>query len=203
MGYLDKWNAIGQACHQISVEKGWYQSERSDAEMVQLMVTELAEATEEVRNNRAPIWFASQEYAQVDIVDNISLALDLASQGHKPEGELIEIADCAIRILDFCAAKNLELDVAFDYEKVFANPSFLRSYLIYTRPAEIHFAVVKRLCAAVDPASQPQIQTIIFSSALTMLIAYCTSREWSLEDAMKVKMAYNRTRSFRHGNKVL
>ena len=69
--------------------KGWWDKPRSALEVHMLMVSEIVEATEEVRRNTLPDYEA----------------------GGKPEGEAVELVDCMIRIMEYFAYKkswNLE-----------------------------------------------------------------------------------------------
>ena len=93
--------------HRWAKIKGWLDVKRSAPECHMLMVTEIAEATEEVRKKSPPV------YGDV-----------------KPEGEAIELADCVIRIME-----------------------------------------------------------------------YFGKNGWNLEEALRLKMAYNDSRPYRHGNK--
>ncbi len=68
--------------HQIAKEKGWWDDERNDAELIALMHSELSEALEAMRNH------ATQE--------------DIAE----------ELADCCIRIFDYCGARGIDLQKA-------------------------------------------------------------------------------------------
>ena len=61
--------------------------QRSPLENQMLAVTEIAEATESVRNGEEPIWF----------------------NGDKPEGEAVEIADTIFRLLDHAEKYNLDV----------------------------------------------------------------------------------------------
>lgn len=58
--------------------KGWHDKERPPLEYHMLMVSEIAEATEEARKSMPPVYV----------------------KDGKPEGELIELADAVIRIAD-------------------------------------------------------------------------------------------------------
>lgn len=105
--------AMAGECFETAQSKGWHdpEIEKTPLEFHMLMVSEIAEATEAVRNGQE--------------------ALFVDSDNGKPEGEAVELADCVIRIFD-----------------------------------------------------------------------YCESRGFDIGKAMQLKMAYNKTRSFRHGNKL-
>ncbi|MFA5355855.1 MAG: hypothetical protein WC301_00395 [Candidatus Omnitrophota bacterium] len=67
-------------CHLIASDKGWWDSERNDGELIALMHSELSEALEAMRNHGTK--------------DNIAE----------------ELADCCIRIFDYCGARGIDLD---------------------------------------------------------------------------------------------
>lgn len=69
-------------CHLIAKEKGWWETERNDAELIALMHSELSEALEAMRNH-----------------------------GTK-ESVAEELADCCIRIFDYCGARGIDLKEA-------------------------------------------------------------------------------------------
>ena len=69
-------------CHKIAKEKGWWDKERSDGELIALMHSELSEALEAMRN-------------------------------HGTKDEIAEeLADCCIRIFDYCGEKEIDLEDA-------------------------------------------------------------------------------------------
>lgn len=85
---LDEW---ATETHELSREKGWYDGNpRRALEYHMLIVAEIAEASEEVRADTPPVYY----------------------KDGKPEGELIELADAVIRILDYCKAMNYNLEEA-------------------------------------------------------------------------------------------
>jgi NTP pyrophosphatase (non-canonical NTP hydrolase) len=87
--------------YESAKEKGWWDIEQSFSDKMILFHNEISEAVEEYRNGH-PV-------TEIYIKDG------------KPEGVPIELADCIIRILDFCAHYNLPIEDALrikvDYNK--------------------------------------------------------------------------------------
>lgn len=52
-----------------------------------------------------------------------------------------------------------------------------------------------------DTATKPEGILIELSDAIIRIADYCGHQGWDLEQALKIKMAYNKTRSYRHGGK--
>ena len=76
---IKKWIEL---CHSTAKEKGWWDFERSDGELIALMHSELSEALEAMRN----------ELGREAIAE--------------------ELADCCIRIFDYCGAHDIDLEKA-------------------------------------------------------------------------------------------
>lgn len=77
--------------HSANKQKGWYDDEqpRHPAVFHMLIVSEIAEATESVRNNELDFWF---------------------DENGKPQGESIEMIDALVRILDYCGYRKWDVD---------------------------------------------------------------------------------------------
>ncbi|KPK97772.1 MAG: hypothetical protein AMJ95_07195 [Omnitrophica WOR_2 bacterium SM23_72] len=69
-----------EICHTIAKEKGWWDEERNEGELIALMHSELSEALEAMRQHAS----------------NEAIAE--------------ELADCCIRIFDYCGARGIDLE---------------------------------------------------------------------------------------------
>ena len=81
-----------KTCYRIAKQKGWWDKERSDGEVIALMHSELSEALEAMRNS------------------------------HGREAISEELADCCIRIFDYCGRKKINLEKSLD-KKIEKNKS--------------------------------------------------------------------------------
>ncbi len=69
-------------CHRVAQNKGWWDDPRNDGELIALMHSELSEALEAMRNHGAQAALAE------------------------------ELADCCIRIFDYCGSRKIDLEKA-------------------------------------------------------------------------------------------
>jgi hypothetical protein len=92
-----------KAVHDLAIQKGFYEKPRSPLESHMLMVSEIAEASEEVRADCPDSYYVEGDTGPV----------------RKPEGEMIELVDCMIRIMDYFAYKDWDLEAALRCKHVY------------------------------------------------------------------------------------
>lgn len=106
--------------HLNAVEHGWWEEERSFGEIIALCHSELSEALEEYRNNKPQVYFTGYDMCdrKIEQEEPFEGAYGIC----KPEGIAIELADCIIRILDYCGRNNIDIEYALnlkhEYNKV-------------------------------------------------------------------------------------
>ena len=81
-------NEFAREVHENSVRHGWWDEERELPEIIALCHSELSEALEAYRNGEEMVWM----------------------NGEKPDGIAVEMCDCIIRILDYLAEENIDID---------------------------------------------------------------------------------------------
>ncbi len=94
---------------QLAIDKGWYNKARKLHEQTFLAAGELHEAGEEYRSGH-PL-----QHIYPKGQSNVTYAADpmvVAGVAVKPEGFPMEVADCLIRLLDFAASRDINIDDA-------------------------------------------------------------------------------------------
>ena len=154
-------------------EKGWDEEKRSKAELHMLMITEIAEASEEVRGGK----------------------LSYYEEDGKPEGEAIELADLCLRIMHRFSDKGWDLDDA-----ILGRRSVFHYHIEGYSPLEFHHRLAKIIILASEVEEKDCLAAIVH---LCDLWCHAMSFPILLEDAIRGKMKYNQTRPYRHGGKKL
>ena len=85
--------------HKNAVDHGWWEDDRSFPEIIALCHSELSEALEEYRNR----------HGANDIYYKYTTDRNKTSLTGKPEGIPIELADCIIRIFDYCGKEGIDI----------------------------------------------------------------------------------------------
>lgn len=111
-------NELAKQIHETAINHGWWEKERELPELIALFHSELSEALEEYREKRPHVWYLCN-MGMTKPCNPDCERLHLANvacpwRGEKPEGTAIELADCIIRILDYCAHANIDIDAAIE-----------------------------------------------------------------------------------------
>jgi hypothetical protein len=172
--------------YEIAVSKGWHEQVRSLGEVTALFHSEVSEALECYRDpshKPGDIWH---------------------SDGGKPEGVVIELADLLIRIGDTVEDMKIPVDVKMVNHRVSdLGLGFERnSETILEQLADIHMSLSLAYQASVLWHVPEGGDTANYlADALEKSGYLCRSNGWDLEKAVIEKMEYNASRPHRHGGK--
>lgn len=167
--------------HTVAIAKGWWEKPREMGEMIALAHSEISEALEEVRNGKLETYYT-----------------DVGAGGpRKPEGFYVELADAVIRLLDTAGSR--KVDIVLDDGRV----------------REFHPNLPTNLCRIHRQLSEAGLWGELleqdwarahFHEAMQQVISTIFALAKHLgKDLMPVveeKMAYNRSRPYRHGGKA-
>lgn len=108
-------NIFAVEVHQNAVEHGWWDEERSFGEIIALCHSELSEALEEFRDRR-PMVYCEALGTNNACKDGECGGIECLSwfNGRKPEGIAVEMADCIIRILDWCGKEGVDIEAILE-----------------------------------------------------------------------------------------
>ena len=87
-------NELAKRCHNDAESMGWYDEgkTKSDLELLLMIITEVVETVEELRKPEPQMHYYNSD------------------KPTKPEGVAVELADTIIRLLDFCAYKQIDIE---------------------------------------------------------------------------------------------
>ena len=116
-------NELAAVVHENAVAHGWWEQERELPEILMLCVSELAEALEEYRSGRPVLYFPCNAGGVCCEEDGSAHCgsrpynpenpdAPCSAQSKKPEGVSVELADCMIRILDYCGHAGIDIEEA-------------------------------------------------------------------------------------------
>lgn len=106
-------NEFAKEVHQNAKGHGWWDEERSFGDIIALCHSELSEALEEYRNGK-PLLYGKTDGKCGNCISDICDCEDLRDtpecKKYKPEGIAVELADCIIRILDYCGKEGIDIE---------------------------------------------------------------------------------------------
>lgn len=106
-------NELIKEVHENAVNHGWWEEKKSFGDVTALFHSEISEAFEEHRNGHKP----TEIYTKCDMIEikakgGGGCGVCKTCPANKPEGIPIELADCIIRILDYCGHEGIDIEEA-------------------------------------------------------------------------------------------
>ena len=106
-------NELAKEIRDNAVEPGWYEEPRPFPEIIALCHSELSEALEEYMDGRPAIYYkcdATEIDPCLPDCQYYSEESPCNCRGIKPEGAHPELIDCVIRIFNYCAFTETDID---------------------------------------------------------------------------------------------
>ena len=197
------WNEFAREVHQNAVEHGWWDEPLTFGDIVSLCHSEISEALEEFRAGRPLVYFVETNGFVVTAMDE--------RQGEKPEGIAVELTDGVLRILDSMVLEGIQPEEAMDRARAAREtwaqlgddlPEHLCKGGMGDLAAELHLYISMAYRNWLNGTGKGPIAT-------RMALVILRIQEWAeeagvdLEQVLREKFAYNKTRPYRHGGKAL
>ena len=186
---------LQREAHAIAKDHGWWDEERSFGDLIALVHSELSEALEAYREHGLKDW-RSHTYS-----DGFKDGVPDYMEG-KPEGVPSELADVVIRVANMAEHYHWALDAApIPEPEEWMEFSPAKSFGDWIGLCHIHAS--DALIAAWMPPERftsPLVSLNLVVRTVQRMAAYYGI---DLDAAIEAKMAYNRTRPYRHGGKGL
>lgn len=180
---------MAREAFETAEEKGWHDKARDYDDIIALINSELGEAVEELRTNAD---ISHRYYRDGD---------------EKPEGFVVEIADAVIRVFDFIGyfethefaidemCKGYRNAVGIFNERNIKTPS--ATGLVNTLMGTLTNAYI------LLESDEPQQSVFSLGAFIAFADHWFKLKNISFESVLKEKMQFNKSREYRHGNRVM
>ncbi len=189
-------NELAEEIHLNAVAHGWWDEPRTFGDIIALCHSELSEALEEFRDSKPNLYYNCMGFGEnrgmairdIDCyVDEIQcITTDCTWCDKKPEGVAVELADCAIRILDAFGMRGIEVNII----------------TIYDRVAKTFGDFITECHCALSFAYQLQNYAYL-NDCLSWIYKWAEENNVDMDEIIRIKHEFNKTRPFRHGGKAL
>lgn len=187
-------NEFAKEIHANACDKGFWDEPRPLDELCALMISELAEALEEARAGRPMEWYGcAMEFIGNGMCEggkcDFQKGEPCIAKGHKPEGIAVEMADCAIRIMDYLGSVEYELEEFDDFDDpVDISTAFMRvvSEIVKARIYHKNYFGIS-------------LENAMLENALHHILSWFEANGLDFEDIARRKHEYNKTRERLHG----
>lgn len=194
-------NEFAKEIHANACAHGFWDEPRPFDELCALMISELSEALEEARAGRPMEWFGcAMEFIGNGMCEggkcDFQKGEPCIAKGRKPEGVAVEMADCAIRILDYLG--NGECDVG----KILAENEDYPKFVGKVKPLTKAFMHASELiCNAWrwHCLEDKALRCTPLVGALACILDWFEANGLDFEAIARRKHEYNKTRERLHG----
>lgn len=189
---MKDYNALATIIHENAVSHGWWEKERSFAEIVALIHSELSEALEEYRSGKPFLYFVIETIQQDGkVIPEMRTDYGDGNYGdEKPEGIVVELADTVIRILDYAGKRKWDIQEATELRSGIKNKGFTLPELV----AKCHYFVS-------EGYADEESRSVYFADCINLISSWCADNGGDLDEAIVIKHEYNKSRPYRHGGK--
>ena len=178
------YNALSQKAHSAAVAAGWHDIKRSQKELLCLIVSEMFEAMEAWRNNKVSIINEVQKENLYKLLEvNITEFKKVFKRDVKDSVQ-DELADVFIRTLDMAGYYKITIPEVYPLQPL---DNILDDTWSFT---ELCFEVSKQ-----------DVTRLGIATILGYIVGICNKYGYDLLTHIELKMAYNATRGYKHGNK--
>ncbi len=197
--------------HENALKHGWWDKERPYGEVISLLHSEISEALEEYRAGRPNVWFPCEEgndhhpCKPVDTADCLNFGNEEECQyrSKKPEGICIELLDAVIRILDWFGALGAQLNDCKTVDELIAKiPNGLKEEMKDAEFPEVTAFLHSTVTHAYESGEKTELMGHHMMVCMAIIFYWIRLQGEDAEKLIVMKHEYNKTRPYRHGNKV-
>lgn len=181
-----------------AVKHGWHEEEKSNAHWLMMVCTEVAEAVQADRKGNYMDDLDEEGLKTVLAKDHVGLFNKYYSDTIEGKVES-ELADICIRVFDLMGVCNVEAKDGFStfgYEVKYAKEhSFTENAIMVTRTI-----VLCNLNSSISVKAE--MFCVLYKSILSSVFEWAEALGIDLVQHINLKMRYNESREYHHGNKL-
>jgi len=189
-------NKLRDEIHDNAVKHGFWEGERSIAECLVLIHSEVSEALEADRNGKyakgnikpETIEWMAKTWEKITFLENFILKVKDTFED--------ELADVVIRCLDLCG--HLEIDVDKEMEHELSRNIFKNAKTIAEQLLELHCWITY---AVTDDSYGEEYSSSSIVGIIDVTMELAKLHNIDIEKHIELKMKYNETREYKHGKK--
>lgn len=182
-------NEFAKEIHENAVAHGWWDEPRPFDELCALMISELSEALEEARAGRPMEWY-SCPMTHKACPGSCGMVCDPITMIPKPEGIAVEMADCAIRIMDYLGSVEFDINM---YLKSNGDTGIIELPDVFMYTTSWIVDAWERECPG-----QERLVAECLTEALGFIMGWFKINGLDFEAIARRKHEYNKTRPYKH-----